>query len=138
MSRNYAFVPIAISSILLATACSQTPIVVPVRSMERPRDVDFICLQQLDGVTWKGVPLDKCAVDLAGKPVSGTADYRPALGFLTNFTDSTIQVISLDPRAGLLDDELVAAGGTKADPGTIGPLFGQVIYTIGVVQRPGT
>ncbi|MEO7094711.1 MAG: hypothetical protein ABI175_15745, partial [Polyangiales bacterium] len=57
----------------------------------------------------------------------GTKEYRPALGFITNFTDSTIQVLDLDPRAGLLDDELDAAGRPelKAPPGTIGPLYGQ-------------
>ena len=66
--------------------------------------------------------------------------FRPQLGFVTNFTDSTIQVIDLDPRAGLFDDELEAAGHPekKAPPGTLGPLFGQVIYTVGSVQQPGT
>jgi hypothetical protein len=70
----------------------------------------------------------------------GTPGFRPGLGFVTNFTDSTIQVLDLDPRAGLLDDELDAAGHPelKAPPGTIGPLYGQVIYTVGVVLAPGT
>jgi hypothetical protein len=69
----------------------------------------------------------------------GTDTFRPALGFVTNFTDSTIQVLDLDPRAGLLDDELDAAGHPelKAPPGTVGPLYGHVIYTVGPVQKPG-
>ena len=48
--------------------------------------------------------------------------------------------IDLDPRAGLLDDELDKAGHPelKAAPGTVGPLYGQVIYTVGIVQAPGT
>ena len=59
---------------------------------------------------------------------------------ITNFTDSTIQVIALDPRAGLLDEEYEKAGHPekKAPPGTIGPQYGQVIYTVGVVLKPGT
>ncbi len=48
---------------LAVSACSQTPVVVPLRSMERPRDVDFICLEQLANGTWRGVSLEKCALN---------------------------------------------------------------------------
>ena len=76
----------------------------------------------------------------------GTDGYRPSLGFVTNFTDSTIQVLDLDPRAGLLEPggglmsvaDFSSSGLTKDLPGTIGPLYGQVIFTIGTVQQPGT
>src|SRR5687767_8368370 len=48
---------------LAVSACSQTPVVVPLRSMERPRDVDFICMEQLANGGWRGVSLEKCALN---------------------------------------------------------------------------
>jgi hypothetical protein len=55
----------------LSGACSQTPVLVPLRSMERPKDVDFICLHQLAD-HWEGASLEKCAVTPdQGGPVSG-------------------------------------------------------------------
>jgi len=45
------------------SACSQTPIVVPLRSMERPRDVDFICLKDTGNGTWTGTTLENCAAN---------------------------------------------------------------------------
>lgn len=51
-----------------ASGCSQTPIVVPLRSMERPKDVDFVCLHKVDTATYRGVPLNRCHVDRLGNP----------------------------------------------------------------------
>jgi hypothetical protein len=48
---------------LAVSACSQTPVVVPLRSMERPRDLDFICLEELSNGAWQGVSLEKCALN---------------------------------------------------------------------------
>ena len=51
----------------LAGACSQTPVLVPLRSMERPKDVDFICLHQTAD-HYEGVPIEKCAQVLGNTP----------------------------------------------------------------------
>lgn len=60
-------VPTALALAAIAgPACSQTPVVVPLRSMERPKDVDFICLRSENGA-WRGVPLEQCAVGPVGE-----------------------------------------------------------------------
>ncbi len=60
-------VPTALALAAIAgSACSQTPTVVPLRSMERPKDVDFICLQSVNG-GYQGVPLERCALSPSGE-----------------------------------------------------------------------
>lgn len=59
---RWSFPSMVIAAVALATACSQTPVVVPLRSMERPRDVDFICLRDQGNGTWKGVRIEECAL----------------------------------------------------------------------------
>jgi len=51
-----------------ASACSQTPVVVPLRSMERPEDVDFICLEDTGRGTFRGVSLEMCAANFDNTP----------------------------------------------------------------------
>jgi hypothetical protein len=107
-----AFLTLTATSVILATACSQTPVVVPVRSMERPRDVDFICLQHVDATTWKGVPLEKCQLDATYNPVSATPYFRlhavvtqisrgelaaVDLGYAPSDPDGG-QIVKVDPR----------------------------------------
>lgn len=58
--RNFGAIAL-LAGTTLAGACSQTPVVVPLRSMERPKDVDFICLEQ-KGDHWEGTSLENCAV----------------------------------------------------------------------------
>lgn len=58
-----ALLATALLTCLAVSACSQTPVVVPLRSMERPRDVDFICLEQLANGTWRGVSIENCALN---------------------------------------------------------------------------
>ena len=59
----FTLVACALGASLTAVGCSQTPVVVPLRSMERPKDVDFLCMQQIDATSWRGVPLNRCHVD---------------------------------------------------------------------------
>ena len=40
--------------------------------MERPKDVDFVCLLHVDGSTWRGVPLNRCHVLDATDPNNAT------------------------------------------------------------------
>lgn len=56
-------------------ACSQTPVVVPLRSMERPKDVDYICLKQVSISHWEGASLEDCAAAPDGsRSLSAPAD----------------------------------------------------------------
>lgn len=52
---------------VVGPACSQTPVLVPLRSMERPKDVDFICMKQENGA-WRGTALEECAPVADDKP----------------------------------------------------------------------
>jgi len=63
MKRTYRFLaPLVFALPLAGPACSQTPVIVPVRSMERPRDVDFLCLLEKPDGTAEGAPLEKCRI----------------------------------------------------------------------------
>ncbi len=61
-ARSYLSLSVAAVAVVIVQACSQTPVIVPLRSMERPKDVDFICLQRLDATTWTGADLSDCSV----------------------------------------------------------------------------
>ncbi len=70
MRARSILAPILLMTAASGSACSQTPVVVPLRSMERPRDVDFICLAETGHGTWKGVSLEKCAATFDAKPAN--------------------------------------------------------------------
>ncbi len=62
--RSLALGALATVTHALAVGCSQTPVLTPVRSMDRPQDIAYLCLQLLpDGKSWKGAPLEKCAYE---------------------------------------------------------------------------
>ncbi len=90
--------------------CSQTPVVVPVRSMERPKDVDFICLKHVAD-RWEGAALENCAVDDASDSVATDAEYRlhavvtqvsrgelAVVDLARSPADTTSNLIKTDPR----------------------------------------
>jgi hypothetical protein len=95
----------------LTSGCSQTPVVVPVRSMERPKDVDLICLQHTADDHWRGAPLEKCAVDDAANSVETDAEYRlhavvtqmsrgelAVVDLARSPLDTTSTLVKVDPR----------------------------------------
>jgi hypothetical protein len=94
-----------------AAGCSQTPVVVPVRSMERPKDLDLVCLQHTADDHWRGAPLEKCAVDDAANAVEATVEYRlhavvtqlsrgelAVVDLGRTSLDATSTLIKVDPR----------------------------------------
>jgi hypothetical protein len=121
VKRYLRFAALGLSAVALAAsvpACNQTPTVVPVRSMERPQDVDFICLMDVRGdeTEWAPAPLAACAVnqDNSFQPypyVDGTyryhlhavvtQKYRGELAIVdlgVDPTDSTATLVKVDPR----------------------------------------
>ncbi len=96
---------------LAAPGCSQTPVLVPMRTMERPRDVDLLCLKHTPDDHWHGVPLAKCAADENGNAVSTDAEYRlhalvtqvtrgevTVVDMATTPLDTTAAILKVDPR----------------------------------------
>jgi len=73
--RSFALLVPLFALSALAPACSQTPVVVPLRSMERPRDVDYICLEGKTDGSWAGASLEKCALLPDGNP-AGNGAFR--------------------------------------------------------------
>lgn len=89
---------------LAVSACSQTPVVVPLRSMERPRDVDFICLQEQKNGTWEGVSLEKCALAADGTQEKGAEGNFRLHSVVTQQSRGELAVVDLgkvrgDPAA---------------------------------------
>jgi hypothetical protein len=92
----------------IAPACSQTPVVVPLRSMERPRDVDFICLKQMANGTWEGQPLETCALNPDDTPnkagarlfslVTQTSRGELAVVDIGSKRDDSAVLVKVDPR----------------------------------------
>lgn len=95
----------------LAAGCSQTPVVVPVRSMERPKDVDLVCLRHTADDHWRGAPLEKCAADDGANSVETTVEYRlhavvtqisrgelAVVDLGRNPLDTTGSLVKVDPR----------------------------------------
>lgn len=72
-ARSFALLVPLLTLSALAPACSQTPTVVPLRSMERPRDVDFVCLEAKSDGSWAGASLENCAVNPDGSSTKGGA-----------------------------------------------------------------
>ncbi|MBI2393567.1 MAG: hypothetical protein HYV09_28575 [Deltaproteobacteria bacterium] len=72
--RSFALLgPLSLAISALAPACTQTPVVVPLRSMERPRDIAFVCLEARKEGGWVGRSLEKCAIDNNARPTGGGA-----------------------------------------------------------------
>ncbi len=112
--------------LLLAPACSTTPVIVPVRSMERPKDVAFVCLELTDDGSPRGVPIEKCranakgeAVDEAGNLVTGTDRFH-LHAVVTQVARGELAVVDLGRRP---DDTADGLGLIKADPRTPGYNF---------------
>lgn len=109
-ARSFALLlPLAVLS-AMAPACSQTPTLVPLRSMERPRDVDFICLHVEANGSWTGASLEKCAVKPDGS-ATGDGTYRlhsvvtqvsrgelAVIDLGTTPTDTSATLLKVDPR----------------------------------------
>lgn len=75
-TRSFALLAPLLAFSALAPACSQTATLVPLRSMERPKDVDFVCLEGKADGTFAGVSLDKCAIDQNDFTAVGKGKYR--------------------------------------------------------------
>lgn len=63
----------ALGALLVGTSsiasCGTSTTPPQVRSMERPKDVDFICMKQTGAVSWTGVDIALCGVDDTNTPL---------------------------------------------------------------------
>lgn len=109
MRARSILAPLLLMTAASGSACSQTPVVVPLRSMERPRDVDFICLAQTAGGTWEGVPLDSCASNFDNTPKNTTRTFR-LHAVVSQVSRGELAVVDLGRVPG------DSAALTKADP----------------------
>ena len=112
--------------LLLAPGCSTTPVIVPVRSMERPKDAAFLCLEITDDGSPRGAPIEKCranakgeAVDEKGQVVTGTARFH-LHAVVTQVARGELAVVDLGR---VPDDTSDNLGLIKADPRTPGYNF---------------
>lgn len=112
--------------LLLAPGCSTTPVIVPVRSMERPKDAAFLCLELQDDGSPRGVPIEKCranakgeAVDEKGQVVAGTNRFH-LHAVVTQVARGELAVVDLGR---VPDDTSEGLGLIKADPRTPGYNF---------------
>ena len=106
--------------VLAIGACSQTPVIVPVRSMERPQDVDFICMR-VDAKGWHGAPIERCALDRTtfGPSYTG-ADFQYRLhAVVTQVSRGELAVVDL----GTSPVDTVGIGIVKVDPRLPGYTF---------------
>lgn len=129
-TRTRPFLLAALVTAASAPACSQTPVVNPLRSMERPKDLDVICLEaQPDGEHWRGVSLENCAVGRDG----ALADERFRLhSVVTQQSRGELAVVDLGRQP---SDPATL---TKADPRLPGFTFLPVgAAPVDVVADPG-
>ncbi|MBL8721130.1 MAG: hypothetical protein JNL79_34410 [Myxococcales bacterium] len=112
--------------LLLAPGCSTTPVIVPVRSMERPKDAAFLCLEITSDGSPRGAPIEKCRanalgqpVDVAGKAVDGTDRFH-LHAVVTQIARGELAVVDLGR---VPDDTSDGLGLIKADPRTPGYNF---------------
>jgi hypothetical protein len=106
----------AVLGALVAPACSQTSTVVAVRSMERPKDVDFVCLLHTADDHWRGAPLSKCQSDDASNPIESQDYHLHAV--VTQESRGELAVVDLG--RGPADS---SAALVKTDPRTLGYSF---------------
>lgn len=106
----------AVLGALIAPACSQTPVVVPVRSMERPKDVDFVCLLHTADDHWRGAPLSKCQSDDSNNSIE-SQEYR-LHAVITQLSRGELAVVDLARGPADASTTLV-----KTDPRTLGYSF---------------
>ncbi|MBK7401330.1 MAG: hypothetical protein IPJ34_35025 [Myxococcales bacterium] len=112
--------------LLLAPGCSTTPVIVPVRSMERPKDAAFLCLEITGDGSPRGAPIEKCRanalgqpVDVAGQAVDGTDRFH-LHAVVTQIARGELAVVDLGR---VPDDTSDGLGLIKADPRTPGYNF---------------
>jgi hypothetical protein len=75
-ARSFALLVSSCALAALVPACTATPTLVPLRSMERPKDVDFICLEAKADGSWAGASLDKCAISQTDGAAVGKGAFR--------------------------------------------------------------
>lgn len=117
-----------LSGLVGVPSCSTAPVIVPVRSMERPKDVAFICLEVGTTGGTQGVPIEKCrtnafgqAVDEAGTTLITTQSQRFHLhAVVTQVSRGELAVVDLGRYP---DDVSDGLGLLKADPRTPGYNF---------------
>lgn len=116
-----------VATVAGAPSCSTAPVIVPVRSMERPKDVAFICLEITPDGSTRGAAIEKCRTDAKGIPVdeTGTKTVTDAEQFhlhavVTQLSRGELAVVDLGRFP---DDTGDGLGLLKADPRTPGYNF---------------
>jgi hypothetical protein len=91
----------ALAAALLLAGCGKEPTVVPVRNLERPSDMSFVCMHLVNGKL-TGRPMAECHPHLENEIVSGgeTADVTNRVlgtfGLVTNTARGELAVVDMD------------------------------------------
>lgn len=117
------------ASLFGAPSCSTAPVIVPVRSMERPKDVAFICLEVGADGSPRGVAIEKCRTSASGEPADEAGVALPGTvdsgrfhlhAVVTQVSRGELAVVDLGRYP---NDQSDGLGLLKADPRTPGYNF---------------